>query len=91
MGPRRFLAPYDLSISPDAFVGNLNPAQRHSSKSSRRLPPNPSVLLLDEPTSTLDFSGVEKLSGIVEQIAARARRSSMSAIGCPKSWLSPIA
>jgi ribose transport system ATP-binding protein len=64
------LAPYDLSISPDAFVGNLNPAQRQFLEIVKALAANPSVLLLDEPTSTLDFSGVEKLSGIVEQIAA---------------------
>ena len=64
------LAPYDLDISPDAFVGSLNPAQRQFLEIVKALAANPSVLLLDEPTSTLDFSGVEKLSGIVEQIAA---------------------
>ena len=64
------LAPYDLDISPDAFVGNLNPAQRQFLEIVKALAANPKVLLLDEPTSTLDFSGVEKLSGIVEQIAA---------------------
>jgi ribose transport system ATP-binding protein len=64
------LAPYDLGISPDAFVGHLNPAQRQFLEIVKALAANPSVLLLDEPSSTLDFSGVEKLSGIVEQIAA---------------------
>jgi ribose transport system ATP-binding protein len=64
------LAPYDLEISPDALVGSLNPAQRQFLEIVKALAANPSVLLLDEPTSTLDFSGVEKLSGIVEQIAA---------------------
>jgi ribose transport system ATP-binding protein len=64
------LAPYELGISPDAFVGNLNPAQRQFLEIVKALAANPSVLLLDEPTSTLDYAGVEKLSGIVEQIAA---------------------
>jgi ribose transport system ATP-binding protein len=64
------LAPYDLGISPDAFVGQLNPAQRQFLEIVKALAANPSVLLLDEPSSTLDFSGVEKLSSIVEQIAA---------------------
>jgi ribose transport system permease protein/ribose transport system ATP-binding protein len=64
------LAAYDLEISPDAFVGSLNPTQRQFLEIVKALAANPSVLLLDEPTSTLDFSGVEKLSGIVEQIAA---------------------
>ena len=64
------LAPYDLEISPDALVGSLNPAQRQFLEIVKALAANPSVLLLDEPTSTLDFAGVEKLSGIVEQIAA---------------------
>jgi ribose transport system ATP-binding protein len=64
------LAPYELDISPDAFVGQLNPAQRQFLEIVKALAANPSVLLLDEPSSTLDFSGVEKLSGIVEQIAA---------------------
>ena len=64
------LAPYDLGISPDTHVGQLNPAQRQFLEIVKALAANPSVLLLDEPTSRLDFSGVEKLSGIVEQIAA---------------------
>jgi ribose transport system ATP-binding protein len=67
---KALLAPYDLAISPDALVGRLNPAQRQFLEIVKALAANPSVLLLDEPTSTLDFSGVEKLSSIVEQIAA---------------------
>ena len=46
------------------------PAQKQFLEIVKALANNPSVLLLDEPTSTLDYSGVEKLSGIVERIVA---------------------
>jgi ribose transport system ATP-binding protein len=61
---------FDLEVSADSMVGDLNPAQRQFLEIVKALANNPSVLLLDEPTSTLDYSGVEKLSGIVEGIVA---------------------
>ena len=64
------IAQFDLGVAPDAMVGDLNPAQRQFLEIVKALATNPSVLLLDEPTSTLDHSGVEKLAGIVEQIVA---------------------
>ena len=66
----RLLAPYALGISPDVPVGHLNASQRQFLEIVKALAANPSVLLLDEPTSSLDISGVEKLTGIIRRIVA---------------------
>jgi ribose transport system ATP-binding protein len=66
----RQLASYDLNISPSAIVGDLNASQRQFLEIVKALSANPKVLLLDEPTSSLDISGVEKLSTIVRRIVA---------------------
>jgi ribose transport system ATP-binding protein len=64
------LAPYDLGISPDALVRNLNPAQRQFLEIIKALTTSPKVLLLDEPTSSLDILGIERLSGIIHRLVA---------------------
>jgi ribose transport system ATP-binding protein len=64
------LAPYELGISPDALVGQLSSSQRQFLEIVKALATNPKVLLLDEPTSSLDISGVEKLTEIVRRIVA---------------------
>jgi ribose transport system ATP-binding protein len=64
------LKSYDLDTSPDALVGELTPAQRQFLEIVKALSSNPRILLLDEPTSSLDLAGVEKLSGIIRRIAA---------------------
>ena len=66
----RQLALYDLGISPDALVGQLSSSQRQFLEIVKALAANPKVLLLDEPTSSLDISGVEKLTEIVRRIVA---------------------
>ena len=66
----RQLAPYGLEISPDALVGQLTASQRQFLEIVKALAANPKVLLLDEPTSSLDISGVEKLSDIIRRIVA---------------------
>ncbi len=68
---RAQLGAYDLSIAPDTLVGDLTPAHRQFLEIVKALIAEPKVLLLDEPTSTLDIEGVEKLSGIVRELAAR--------------------
>ena len=64
------LAPYDLGISPEALVRNLNPAQRQFLEIVKALTTSPKVLLLDEPTSSIDILGIEKLSGIIHRLVA---------------------
>jgi ribose transport system ATP-binding protein len=66
----KLLAPYDFGISPDTMVGNLNPAQRQFLEIVKALAANPKVLLLDEPTSSLAISEVEKLIGIIHRVVA---------------------
>ena len=64
------LAAYDLDLAPDAVVGDLTPAERQFLEIVKALISRPKVLLLDEPTSTLDLDGVRKLSAIVRRLAA---------------------
>jgi ribose transport system ATP-binding protein len=66
----RELAPYDLGISPDTLVGHLTPAERQFLEIVKALASHPKVLLLDEPTSSLDQNGVEKLSAILRRVTA---------------------
>jgi ribose transport system ATP-binding protein len=62
------LEPYGLGISPDALVGYLSASQRQFLEIVKALAANPRVLLLDEPTSSLDISGVETLTHIIRRI-----------------------
>lgn len=66
----RLLRSYDLDIAPDAVVATLGPSQRQFLEIVKALATEPKVLLLDEPTSTLDLPGVEKLSSIIRRITA---------------------
>ncbi len=63
----RQLRPYELDIPPDALVGALSPAERQFLEIVKALSANPQVLLLDEPTSSLDLAGVENLTRIVRR------------------------
>jgi ribose transport system ATP-binding protein len=64
------LAPYRLGISPDTLVAQLSASQRQFLEIVKALAANPQVLLLDEPTSSLDISGVETLTNIIRGIVA---------------------
>ena len=66
----RLLRDYDLDFAPDMLVGNLSPSERQFLEIVKALATEPKVLLLDEPTSSLDLAGVEKLSGIIRRITA---------------------
>ena len=58
------------ALAPDALVGDLTPAERQFLEIVKALIARPKVLLLDEPTSTLDLDGVKKLAAIVRRLAA---------------------
>lgn len=64
------LAAYDLHLPTDALAGDLTPADRQFLEIVKALTSGPKVLLLDEPTSTLDLDSVNKLSAIVRRLAA---------------------
>jgi ribose transport system ATP-binding protein len=65
------LAPFDLGISPTTAVGDLTPAHRQFVEVVKALLSKPRVLLLDEPTSTLDYDGVAHLASLVRELTAQ--------------------
>ncbi|MQT14894.1 ATP-binding cassette domain-containing protein [Segnochrobactrum spirostomi] len=65
------LAPYGVEIPVRALVGDLTPAQRQFVEIVKALLIRPRVLLLDEPTSTLDLHGVRQLAAMVRDLTAR--------------------
>ncbi len=64
------LAPYNLAIDATVRVADLSPAQRQFLEVVKALVSNPEVLLLDEPTASLDVNDVETLHRIVRRIVA---------------------
>ena len=64
------LAPYDLAIDGAARVADLSPAQRQFLEVVKALVWKPNVLLLDEPTASLDVNDVDTLHRIVRGIVA---------------------
>ena len=66
---REQLSAYGLNLAPDAIVGELTPAERQFLEIVKALISRPKVLLLDEPTSTLDLDGVSRLAAIVRRLA----------------------
>ncbi len=64
------LAPYDLALNPETLVGALSPAQQQFLEVMKALVSEPKVLLLDEPTASLDVNDVETLHAIVRRIVA---------------------
>ena len=64
------LTPYDLAIDASARVATLSPAQRQFLEVVKALVSKPEVLLLDEPTASLDVNDVDTLHRIVRGIVA---------------------
>jgi ribose transport system ATP-binding protein len=68
---REQLNRFGIDADPKATLGSLSPAQRQFIEIVKALLSDPKVLLLDEPTSTLDIDGVRKLTGLIRQLTAR--------------------
>jgi len=64
------LARFGVQTDPTAAVGSLSPAQRQFIEIVKALLSDPKVLLLDEPTSTLDMDGVRKLTDLIHKLTA---------------------
>ncbi len=59
---------YGLDVAATTMVGDLTPANRQFVEIVKALLSRPKVLLLDEPTSTLDLDGVNKLMAIIRDL-----------------------
>ena len=69
-GRRGCLLPTSSASRLTRWSAHLSASQRQFLEIVKALAANPKVLLLDEPTSSLDISGVEKLSEIIRRIVA---------------------
>ncbi|MGE4425219.1 MAG: ATP-binding cassette domain-containing protein [Solirubrobacteraceae bacterium] len=66
----RMLSRFDLPIDLDQPVSSLSPGMRQLLEVVRALAHDPRVLLLDEPTATLDAESIARLEGLVAQATA---------------------
>lgn len=67
----RLLEAFDLPIELNVPVRNLSAAQRQAIEIARALSHNAKVLILDEPTATLNVREVEVLFGVLRDLCAR--------------------
>lgn len=65
------LSRLNVEINPDLLVKNISPAQQQLVEIAKALSRNPSVLLLDEPTSSLALPEVAALLNTVKNIASQ--------------------
>ncbi len=68
-------AAYDLVIDPDARVGDLNASQRQRLEIIKCLRRDPSVIILDEPTSVLTLAESRRLFEVLRRMVADRQRA----------------
>lgn len=68
---KRFLEEYNISLDPNAIVFRLTAAQKQLMMIARVLFRNPSVLILDEPTSSLALNEIENLFSHLQELRSR--------------------
>ena len=68
-------AAYDLVIDPDARVGDLNASQRQRLEIIKCLRRDPSVIILDEPTSVLTLAESRRLFEVLRRMVADQQRA----------------
>ena len=68
-------AAYDLVIDPDARVGDLNASQRQRLEIIKCLRRDPTVIILDEPTSVLTLAESRRLFEVLRRMVADRRRA----------------
>jgi ABC-type sugar transport system ATPase subunit len=65
------LHPFAVPISTSAKVGSLSPGLQQIVEIARALSFQPKILILDEPTSSLEEHEAERLFGLLRELAAR--------------------
>src|SRR5574341_475789 len=68
---REFLAEYNLPLDPETIVFRLTAAQKQLVMIARALYRNPSILILDEPTSSLALHEIEHLFQNLEMLRGK--------------------
>src|SRR5581483_8771419 len=68
---RQLLSEFELGISPDTPVRNLNLGSRQVVEIAKALSINAKLLILDEPTSSLEAHEVELLFRVIERLKSR--------------------
>lgn len=68
---RRLLAETGLTVNPDELVENLSLSQKQMVEVAKALSIDASIIIMDEPTSSLTSSEVETLFSIVEKLRHR--------------------
>jgi ABC-type sugar transport system ATPase subunit len=63
---RQILSSYDIPLEVDRLVAELQPSERQLLKIIKAIQTNPKILIMDEPTTSLDIERIEKLLRIIE-------------------------